>query len=148
MRRLVLLTTLVALSCPAFCATDAKTITLEQISLLENRAEHAQPEEQCLLYAQIIAGMSQEVDRQLAAGNSAKAAAALQHMTVYAARLHSSVGMKTRKIKDTEILIRETARHMESMVRHADIEDQDMLHSALTKLNTLQADLMMHVFQH
>jgi hypothetical protein len=148
MRRLVLLTIFVALSCPAFCSTDARTITLEEISMLQSRAEHAQPEEQCFLYAQIIAGMSQEVDRQLAAGDSAKAAAALERMQAYAVRIHSSVGVKTKRIKDTEILIRETARHMEAMVRHADIEDQDMLHSALGKLNMLQADLMLHVFQH
>lgn len=148
MRRLVLLTFLVALSCPAFCASDAKTITLEQISQLQARVEHAQPEEQAFLYAQIIAGMSQEVERQLAAGDSAKAAAALDHMTAYASRLHSTMDGKTKKIKDAEILIRETVRHMEGMVRHADIEDQGMLHSALGKLSTLQADLMLHVFQH
>ena len=132
---------------PAFAA-GPKPVSADKISELELRAASAQPEEQCYLYAELVSQMSEVVDRQLANGEPERAAQSLAKMEDFTARIHSSMGPKDKKLKESEILVRQTARHVESMFHQAEIEQQDMLRGTLHKLNALQAELMLTVFQH
>jgi hypothetical protein len=92
--------------------------------------------------------MGDIVDQQLAAGEPEKAAATLAKMEGYAARIHQGLGPHNKKMKETEILIRHSAQRMDSMFHQAALEQQDVLHKTLLKLNSLQSELMLSVFQH
>jgi hypothetical protein len=132
---------------PSF-AFGAKPVNADKIAELEQRAEKAQPEEQCYLFAQLVSQMGEVADRQLADGDAERAAQTLARMEAYTSRIHQSLGPKNKRLKESEILVRETTRRVESMFHQAAIEQQDMLRGTLHKLNALQSELMMTVFQH
>jgi hypothetical protein len=149
MRRIAVLTSclFVALTpTGAFALNPAPTE--QQLSDLVSRAEKSQPQEQCYLFAELVSQMSEVADQQLAAGEPEKAAATLAKMEAYAARIHGGLSPHNKKLKETEILIRHTAQKIDGMFHQASIEEQDVLHKTLVKLNALQAELMLNVFQH
>lgn len=149
MRRIVVLTSCLLLTLSPNLAFALTAVTSEQkISDLESRAEKSQPQEQCYLFAELVAQMSEVVDQEIAVGESDKAAASLAKMEAYAARIHGGLGPHNKKLKETEILIRHTAQRVDGMFHQAAIEQQDVLHRTLVKLNALQAELMLSVFQH
>lgn len=120
---------------------------LEKIAQLEQRANKADPQEQCYLYAQLVVNIGQVLDQQLAAGDAEHAQQSLAKMEQYAMRVHQSINPKNKRLKQSEILVREAARRFDSMFHNAAVEQQDMLRNTLRKLNDLQDELMMHVFQ-
>jgi hypothetical protein len=148
MRRIVVLTSCLFLTLLPTLASGYPSPGPEQkISDLESRAEKAQPQEQCYLFAELVSQMSDVVDAQLAAGEPEKAAASLSKMENYATRIHAGLSPHDKKLKETEILIRRTARRVDGMFHQASLEQQEVLHRTLTKLNALQSELMMTVFQ-
>jgi hypothetical protein len=149
MRRIVVLTSclFVALT-PNLALALNPAPTEQQISDLESRAERSQPQEQCYLFAELVSQMGEVVDQQIAAGESEKAAASLAKMEAYAARIHGGLNPRNKKLKETEILIRHTAQRVDGMFHQAALEQQEVLHRTLLKLNSLQSELMLTVFQH
>lgn len=129
-------------------ASGVKAVDDQKINALEIRAEHAQPQEQCYLFAQLVSDMGAVADRQLASGDEAHAQQTLAKMELYSSRVHQTLGPRDKKLKESEILVRQTARRVDGMFHQAALEQQDMLQGALHKLNALQAELMMTVFQH
>jgi hypothetical protein len=151
MRRIAVLTSCLFVALSPYCAralTSATAAADQKLSDLESRAEKSQPQEQCYLFAELVSQMSDVVDQQLAAGETEKAAATLAKMETYAARIHTGLGPHDKKLKETEILIRHTAQRVDSMFHQASLEEQDALHKTLMKLNALQAEVMLTVFQH
>jgi hypothetical protein len=149
MRRIAVLTSCLFLALAPTCALASTSAATDQkVSDLELRAEKSQPQEQCYLFAELVAQMSEVADQQLAAGEPEKAAVTLAKMESYAARIHGGLSPHNKKLKETEILIRHTAQKVDGMFHQASIEEQDVLHKTLVKLNALQAELMLNVFQH
>jgi hypothetical protein len=148
MRSLVALTICLLWCAAPAVASGAKNADNQKLNELELRAEHAQPQEQCYLFAQVVSQMSQVADRQLASGDDVDAQKTLAGLEQYTARIHQTLGPKNKKLKQSEILVRQTARRVDGMFHQAALEQQDMLQNALHKLNALQAELMQTVFQH
>lgn len=148
MGRLVCLSVCLLWTVTAAHASGVKAVDDQKINELEIRAEHAQPQEQCYLYAQLVSQMSQVADQQLSGGDIASAEKTLTKMQQYTGRIHQTLGPRDKKLKESEILVRQTARRMDGMFHQAALEQQDMLRGALQRLNALQAEMMLAVFQH
>ena len=148
MGRLVCLSVCLLFTVNAAHASGVKAVDDQKINELELRAEHAQPQEQCYLYAQLVSQMGQVADHQLAGGDADGAQKTLDKMQRYTSRIHQTLGPRDKKLKESEILVRQTARRVDSMFHQAALEQQEMLRGALQRLNALQAEMMLAVFQH
>jgi hypothetical protein len=148
MGRLVCLSVCLLFTVTAARASGVKAVDDQKINELELRAEHAQPQEQCYLYAQLVAQMSEVADHQLASGDEEKALQTLARMQQYTSRIHQTLGPRDKKLKESEILVRQTARRVDGMFHQAALEQQEMLRGALQRLNALQSEMMLAVFQH
>ena len=137
---------LLAAVVPTF-ASGLKSLNADQIAALVQRAETAQPDEQCYLYAQVVSQLGNVADQQLASGDADHASQTLATIEKYSERMHQTLGPRNKKLKESEILVRETARRIDGMFHRAELEQQEMLRSTLHKLNALQSELMMNVFQ-
>ena len=152
MRRLVFVPclTLVAAvwftALPAF-AGEMKILSEEQVTQLEARAQGAEPREQCFLYAEIIAQMTERVDVEIAAGDLEKASAHLNRLNDYTAVLHNKLSGDSKKLKEAEILIRHTTVRMNGMVHAASYDNREALHTVEAKLGSLESEMMLHVFK-
>ena len=112
---------------------------------------HAHPLVQVVLALLLIASVlswTVIISKRALLSRTEKAAASLVKMESYAARIHGGLSPHNKKLKETEILIRHTAQRVDGMFHQASLEQQDVLHRTLIKLNALQAELMLSVFQH
>jgi hypothetical protein len=148
--RFVVIAAVTALLFPctySYAATE-KLPDTQALLLLEARADHASPKEQCFLYAQIVHDMTEIAGQELASGDIAHASATLKAMQTYAQKIHMGLAEDTRKLKNAEILMRHTAFRMNEILHNASLDDRPTLESALQQLDKVQSELMLQVFKH
>jgi len=132
---------------PAALAASDKVVDQQQISALEARAAQAAPKEQCFLYAELAHSMAELASQQLSAGDTAKAAASLKAVQLYAEKIHMGVADDAKKLKTAEIMMRHTAYRLKELMMGAPLEDRPTLESTLRQLDQVQAEMMLQVFK-
>jgi hypothetical protein len=133
---------------PAALAASDKALDAKELSALETKAAQAAPKEQCFLYAEIVHSMTQLASEQLSAGDTAKASASLKAVQKYAEKIHMGVADDAKKLKNAEILMRQTAYRLKEIMMGASLDDRPTLESTLKQLDQVQAEMMMQVFKH
>jgi len=147
--RFVLAFTLATLAVsPAAYAASDKIPDAREVTALEAKAAQAGPKEQCFLYAELAHTMAELASQQLSAGDTAKASASLKAVQMYAEKIHMGVADDTRKLKNAEILMRQTAYRVKELMLGAGLDDRPTLESTLKQLDQVQAEMMMQVFKH
>ncbi|MFT4111396.1 hypothetical protein [Silvibacterium sp.] len=149
--RLAILTVAVspaAVISPTAQAATEKFLDSQQITALETRAAQAAPKEQCFLYAELVHSMAQIAGQQLNAGNEHDAAESIRTMQRYADKIHMNVADDTRKLKNAEILMRQTAFRLKSIMLDASLDDRPSLETTLRQLDQVESEIMIQVFRH
>jgi phosphomevalonate kinase len=126
-------------------ASDANNQTA--LATLQTRAEQAEPRDRCYLYAEIVSRMTDIAGQQLNSGDSALASETLKQVQQYAEKMQSDIGDDSKKLKDSEMLVRRTAFRLHELLHAASYEDRPALESTLNQLDKIGAQLMMRVFK-
>ncbi|GGH11869.1 hypothetical protein [Silvibacterium dinghuense] len=150
--RLILLTvaapTVLALSPSSAQAATEKFLDSQQIAALETRAAQAAPKEQCFLYAELAHSMAEIAGQQLNAGDERDAAESIRAVQRYADKIHMNVADDARKLKNAEILMRQTAFRLKAIMLDASLDDRPSLESTLKQLDKVESEMMLQVFRH
>lgn len=151
MRSKVLLATLVFVtvySLPA-CASgfDDKPFDQQSIDALVAKANQAQPREQCFLYAELVHQMTEVSLRQYSAGDQEKATGLLKEIQGLAHKIHLSMALDNKRIKNSELLLRHTAFRLTEMLHNSNFEDRPLVQETLAQVNQAQNETMMLVFR-
>jgi stress-induced morphogen len=93
-------------------AASAEQKTVDQ---LKAEAEHAAPEHQGRLYAELADKMVSVADKQFTDGESVKGHATVQEILQYAIKAHDLAIETRRKMKETEKSLRECHRRLDNM---------------------------------
>jgi hypothetical protein len=133
---------------PAASATSYKILDVQQIAALEARAEQAAPKEQCFLYAELAYSLSQLASQQLIAGDSESASVSLKAVGRYTQKIHTGANDDAKKLKNAEILMRQTAFRVKELMMSASLDDRPGLESTLKQLEQVQSEMMLAVFKH
>lgn len=151
MRVKVLLAVLVLLPLGAIQARayspDEKMASQDTISALEAKIPSAQPREQCFLYAELIHQMTEFSVRQYSQGHVEKASDLLKQIQQLAHRVHLSVAMDNKRLKNAEILLRHTAFRLNEMLHSSSYEDRPLVEQTLSQVNQAESEAMMQVFK-
>ena len=151
MRSLVSFATLVFLTVSAApaCASgfDDKIPDEQSIRALQIKASHAQPREQCYLYAELVHEMTEYSLRQYAAGDVEKAAELLRQIQPLTHKIHLSVADNDKRLKSAEMLLRHTAFRLSEMLHTSSFEDRTLVEQTLAQVNQAQTEAMMQVFR-
>ncbi len=115
---------------------------------LEAKAAQAAPNEQCFLYSEIVHDMTEIAGQELSSGDFEHASETLQAVQTYAQKIHIGMANDKRKLRNAEILMRDTAFRMNEILHNASLEDRPTLLSTLNQLDQVQTELMMQVFKH
>jgi len=93
---------LLAVSVAPVCASgfDDKIPDEQSIRALQIKANHAQPREQCYLYAELVHEMTEYSLRQYAAGDVEKAAELLRQIQPLTHKIHLSVADNDKRLKE------------------------------------------------
>jgi hypothetical protein len=130
---------------------DAKLLDEQSLDALKSQADQAPLSERCFLYAEIVHQMTELAGRQVAAGDSPRAADTLQAVRDYAAKIHADISqdarLESRKVKNAELLMEHTVNRLNGILNTASYEDRDMMALTLKQLNQIQTELMLQVFK-
>ncbi len=129
-------------------AADDRPIDAATLQALATKAERAGLRDQCYLYAQLVRDTTELANHEFASGDSAAAALALHAVEVYTVSLDTALAKDTKKLKDAEILLRESAFKLRAAMLAASLDDKPAMTSALTKINAVETKVMGAVFEH
>ncbi len=118
----------------------------QALTMLQGKVERASLRDQCFLYVQLMHGMTELASHQLAAGQVGEAAATLASVEHYAGLVDTGLARDTKKVKDAEILMRQTALRLKSTLSAAAVEDRPVVEHTLQQLDKLESKLMTQVF--
>lgn len=136
-------------ACPGMLhAADNRLPDVSALQALAEKARHASLREQCYLYAQLVRGSTELADRKLAEGDSAAGTLALQSVELYATAMDVALAGDAKKLKDAEILLRESSFRLKAAMLASSIDDRPAMASALGKINAAESRVMGVVFAH
>ncbi|WP_263365676.1 hypothetical protein [Edaphobacter bradus] len=144
-----LLPLLLSPSLSLFAAGLDKNLPAEQAILqLEQRAQQANPRDQCFLYTELVSAMTDVAGKQILDGDIDHASATLKKIEHYAQLIHLGLGNDTKKLKNAQMLMHRTTYRLNEFLHEASNEDQATLQATLKELNQVQDELLMQVFKH
>jgi hypothetical protein len=125
------------------CLAASGPKTIEQ---LKSEAAAAHGGQQGKLYAELAHRMVDVASTQFARNEAEKGQATVLEILDYAAKAHD-IALNTRsKMKEVEIHLRETQRHLENMKRTLVADDRPPIDAAEKKLVAFRQDLMDEMF--
>jgi succinate dehydrogenase/fumarate reductase-like Fe-S protein len=124
-------------------SANAEQKTLDQ---LKTEAEHASPDQQGRLYAEIADSMVFVADKQFTDGESVKGHATVQEVLQYATRAHDLAIQTRKKMKETEKSLRQCRHRMENMRRTLAAEDRPKVEAVEKQLEKLTEEVLESMF--
>ncbi|HSK46267.1 MAG TPA: hypothetical protein VLA83_20525 [Candidatus Binatia bacterium] len=124
-------------------AASAEQKTVDQ---LKAEAEHAAPDQQGRLYAEVADKLVAVADKQFTDGESVKGHATVQEILQYAIKAHDVAIQTRKKMKETEKFLRECHRRLENMKRTLAAEDRPKVETVEKQLEKLTEEVLESMF--
>lgn len=135
-------------ACTPSLAADKVVLDEQQLLQLEQKAEQANPRDQCFLYTELVAAMTDLAGHQMRDGDPDRAAATLKKVAQYAQLIRSSISHDAKRMKNAEKLMHDTTFRLTQYLHSASYEDKPTLQATLQQLNQVQSELLTQVFSH
>jgi len=116
------------------------------VDQLKAEAEHASPDQQGRLYAEIAEKLVAVADKQFTDGESVKGHAIVQEILQYATKAHDLAIETRKKMKETEKSLRECHRRLENMKRTLAAEDRPAVEAVEKQLEKFTEDVLEAMF--
>jgi len=120
--------------------------TEEPLETLKTRAERARLQDQPHLFATIARREVSEADRFYTAGDVASATKAVDELVRYAARAAEAAKKTGKQLKNTEILLRETARRLEDVRKTLNFDDRAYVEAAVKQVEKSRQQILNQMF--
>jgi hypothetical protein len=120
--------------------------TPEAITQLEQRAQTADPREQCFLYTELVHSMTELAGKQMLDGDTARASATLKQVEHYAHLIHMNLAHNAKRLKNAELLMHHTTYRLGDYMKAASGEDRATLQATLKQLDKVQDEILTQVF--
>jgi hypothetical protein len=118
----------------------------KSVDQLRAEAEKASGGHQALLYAELAERLVDQADQQFTQGESVKAQATIQEILSVATKARDGGVSSRRKLKETEIHLRLTQRHLEDVRRTLSADDRPEVEAVEKKLSDFRQDLLNAMF--
>jgi hypothetical protein len=118
----------------------------KSVDQLRAEAEKASGGHQALLYAELAERLVDQADQQFTQGESVKAQATIQEILSAATKARDGGVSSRRKLKETEIHLRLTQRHLEDVRRTLSVDDRPEVEAVEKKLSDFRQDLLNAMF--
>jgi hypothetical protein len=127
-------------------SSDDASIDTAALLQLEQRADAAQPRDQCYLFAEVLHGLTELESREVAAGDSQNASATLQRINTVAAKIQDASSSNAKRLKNAEMLFQNTTRRLTDMAHVASGAERAALQDTLKHLDSVHTKLLAMVF--
>jgi hypothetical protein len=113
---------------------------------MEQRAEAAQPRDQCYLYTEVLHGLTELAGRQIAAGDDTGATATLERINGVAAKIQQTSSANARRLKNAEMLLDRTTRRLTDMAHIVSGSERAVMQTTLQHVDRVHTQLLAMVF--
>jgi hypothetical protein len=125
----------------------ASNPAISRIEEMKARAERKSSADRARAYADIARELVELANQQFTAGEVENAQNSIKDAVTYSEKSAAAAQEKGKKIKDTEITLRETARRIEEVRRTLAVDDQPPLVTAAARIEELRRQLLEHMFK-
>jgi len=137
-----------SLPCRAASRPGANAPDPAAIAQLEEKANHANPREQCYLYTQLVQTMVDAAGHQMLDGDSEQAAATLKRTEHYNQLIHLALAQNTKRLKEAEKVMERTTERLGEYLRRTSGDDRLAMQATLKQLDHVHDELLDQVFKH
>jgi len=144
---LLLLSFSILISFPASSlasSPDEAPLDAAALAQMEQRADAAQPRDQCYLFTQVLHGLTELAGRQIAAGDDASAT--LQRIDVVALKVEKTSADNPKRLKNAELLLEHITRRLTDMAHVVSGGEQTAMQSTLQQLDKVHTAVLAMVF--
>ena len=133
---------------PAAWASGPDETALDAAALvqMEQRAQHADPREQCFLYTQVLHALTESAGREMAAGEDTQLNSTLAEIDAVMAKMQSTAVVNAKRLKNAEELLEHTQHRLADMTRVATSDELAPMKLALAQLTSLHNRVLSVVF--
>lgn len=140
--------TMFCIPAPVHAAAADLAFSPEIVQQLEQRASEAKPREQCFLYTELVHVMTEKAGKEIADGDSEQAATTLKQVDKYAHLIHLNLAHDTKRLKNAEMLMRNTTYRLGQFLHLVSGDDQVVVKDTLKQLDQVNDELLAQVFNH
>jgi hypothetical protein len=112
---------------------------------LQQRADRAQPRDQCILYTELVHALTERAGRQMAAGDDESAAVTISQVDIVAAKIEKSA-THAKQLKNAEQLLEHTTHRLTDMARVAADQQRALMQTTLRHLDAVHSSVLALVF--
>jgi hypothetical protein len=125
---------------------DESPLDAIELTQMEQRADSAQPRDQCWMFAEVLHGLTELAGRQMAAGDDLDADVTLNHMDSVAAKMQKSSAGNAKRLKNAEMLLDHITRRLTDMAHVATNKERGTMQNTLQCVNRLHTQVLNVIF--
>ena len=133
--------------------TQAKASHLDEAPLdaaalmqMEQRADAAQPRDQCWMFAEVLHGLTELAGRQIAAGDDQDATSTFTHMDSVAEKMQKASAANAKRLKNAEMLLEHITRRLTDIAHIAPSDQRNTMQATLQCVDHLHTQVLAVLF--
>jgi hypothetical protein len=125
---------------------DEAPLDATALMQMEQRAESAQPRDQCYMFAEVLHGLTELAGRQIASGDDGDANATMAQIDSVAAKMQKASAANAKRLKNAEMLLEHITRRLTDMAHVASMNQRNATQAALQRVNQLHTQVLAMIF--
>jgi hypothetical protein len=113
---------------------------------MEQRADAAQPRDQCFMFAEVLHGLTELAGREIAAGDDQEASTTLTHIDSLTAKMQKASAANAKHLKNAELLLEHITRRLTDMAHVASGSQRGAMQATLQSVDHLHTQVLAVIF--
>lgn len=125
---------------------DEAPLDAAALQQLEQRAETAQPRDQCYMFAEVLHGLTELAGRQIAAGDDQDASTTFTQIDSVAQKMQKVSAANAKRLKNAELILEHVTRRLTDMAHVASAGQRSATQTALQQIDHLHTQVLAMIF--
>jgi hypothetical protein len=125
---------------------DESPLDAAALLQMEQRADAAQPRDQCYMFAEVLHGLTELAGRQIAAGDDQDASTTLVHIDSLAAKMQKASAANAKHLKNAEMLLEHVTRRLNDMAHVASADQRTAMQTTMQCIDHLHTQVLAVIF--
>jgi hypothetical protein len=125
---------------------DESPLDAAALLQLEQRADAAQPRDQCYMFAEVLHGLTELAGRQIAAGDDQDASMTLTHIDSLAEKMQKVSAANAKHLKNAELVLEHVTRRLTDMAHVVPGSQRTAMQATLQCIDHLHTQVLAVIF--
>ena len=125
---------------------DESPLDAAALLQMEQRADAAQPRDQCYMFAEVLHGLTELAGREIAAGNDQDATTTLTHIDSVAVKMQKASAANAKRLKNAEMLLEHVTRRLNDMAHVVSSGQRSAMQATLQSVDHLHTQVLAVIF--